>query len=92
MSIEHSPTRQPRYAFKISEFCEAHRISRGKFYELKAKGLAPRISNIDGVQVVMIEDAAAWRRERSEASAATISSPAPKLAHAEQYPQHERAE
>jgi hypothetical protein len=68
MSLEHSPTRSgiPRYAFKISEFCEAHAISRSKFYILKSKGLAPRITDLDGAQVITIEDAAAWRKERAE--------------------------
>ena len=88
MSLEHSPARSHvrRYAFKISEFCEAHRISRGKFYELKAKGLAPRITNVDGVQIITEEDAATWRRERSEESAFTTAAPAPNPA--EPSPQH----
>jgi len=74
MSLEHSPARGgvARYAFKISEFCEAHRISRGKFYQLKAKGLAPRITNVDGAQIITVEDAASWRRERADA---TVSAP-----------------
>jgi hypothetical protein len=77
MSLEHSPARSriPRHAFTISEFCEAHRISRSKFYLLKAKGLAPLIADVDGVQLIFDEDAAAWRRERAEASA--TASPAP---------------
>src|SRR5215471_6135168 len=72
MSLEHSPARGgvARYAFKISEFCEAHRISRGKFYILKAKGLAPRITDVDGAQIITVEDAAAWRRERAEEATA----------------------
>jgi hypothetical protein len=74
MSLEHSPARGgERYAFKISEFCATHRISRGKFYQLKAKGLAPRITDVDGVQIITVEDAAAWRRERAEE--ATASTP-----------------
>ena len=60
----------PRYAFKIAEFCVAHRISRSKFYILKSKGLAPRVTDLDGAQVIFEEDAAAWRRERAEAAAA----------------------
>jgi hypothetical protein len=72
MSIEHSPARSSvkRHAFKIAEFCEAHRISRSKFYLLKSKGLAPRITDVDGVQIITEEDAAAWRRERAEGAAA----------------------
>jgi hypothetical protein len=84
MSLEHSPARSrvPRHAFTISEFCEAHRLSRSKFYMLKGKGLAPRISDIDGVQLIFDEDAAAWRRERSEATGATAP-PAPADQHLE---------
>jgi hypothetical protein len=80
MSIEHSPARSSvkRHAFKIAEFCEAHRISRSKFYILKAKGLAPRITDVDGVQIITEEDAAAWRRERAEAAARLLKlSPEP---------------
>jgi hypothetical protein len=78
MSLEHSPARSgERYALKISEFCATHRISRGKFYQLKAKGLAPRITDVDGVQIITIEDAAAWRRERAEETAATTVAEAP---------------
>ncbi len=90
MSLEHSPARGgERYAFKISEFCATHRISRGKFYQLKAKGLAPRITDVDGVQIITIEDAAAWRRARAEETAA----PSPIAAEpAEQHLQQEPAE
>jgi hypothetical protein len=71
MSLEHSPARGgERCALKIAEFCAAHRISRSKFYILKAKGLAPRITDVDGAQIITVEDAAAWRRERAEAAAA----------------------
>jgi hypothetical protein len=67
MSLEQSPARGgERCAFKIAEFCAAHRISRSKFYILKAKGLAPRITDVDGAQIITVEDAARWRRERAE--------------------------
>jgi hypothetical protein len=71
MSLEHSPARSgERYAFKISEFCAAHRISRSKFYELKRIGKAPRITDCDGARIITVEDAEAWRRERSAETAA----------------------
>jgi hypothetical protein len=67
MSIEDSPARTGRrFAATISEFCVEHRISRSKFYILKNKGLAPRITDVDGKQIITDEDAAAWRRERAE--------------------------
>jgi hypothetical protein len=78
MSLEHSPARtNRRCAFTISEFCDAHRISRSKFYLLKAKGKAPRITDLDGKQIITDEDAAAWRRERSEETAPVATAPAP---------------
>jgi hypothetical protein len=79
MSLEHSPARGgERCAFTISEFCSAHRISRSKFYLLKNKGLGPRITDVDGKQIITIEDAAAWRRERAEETApCTVTAPAP---------------
>jgi hypothetical protein len=70
MSLEHSPARGgERCAFTISEFCNAHRISRSKFYILKNKGLGPRVTDVDGKQIITIEDAATWRRERAEEAA-----------------------
>ena len=81
MSLEHNPARGgERCAFKIAEFCAAHRISRSKFYILKAKGLAPRITDVDGAQIITIEDAATWRRERAEettAAAPIAGAPSP---------------
>jgi hypothetical protein len=66
MSLEHSPARSgERYAFRIDEFCSAHRISRAKFYLLKKAGKAPRIADVDGVQLITVEDAAVWRAERA---------------------------
>jgi hypothetical protein len=73
---EHTPP--ARCAFKIAEFCAAHRISRSKFYILKGKGLAPRVTDVDGAQIISVEDAAAWRRERAEeaSAAAPVTKPA----------------
>jgi hypothetical protein len=75
MSLEHSSARGgERCVFTISEFCNAHRISRSKFYLLKNKGLGPRVTDVDGKQIITIEDAATWRRARAEEASAA---PAP---------------
>ena len=31
----------PRAAFTVAEFCEAHRISQAKYYEMKKEGWGP---------------------------------------------------
>jgi hypothetical protein len=84
MSLDHSPARGriPHQAYTISEFCEAHRISRGLFYILKGQGLAPRITLLAGKQIITDEDAATWRRERSEASASPEPAEQPQRADA----------
>jgi hypothetical protein len=73
MSLEHSPARAGRAAFTIAEFCEAHRISRSKLYQLINAGIGPRIIKIGQKRIISAEAAAAWRAEReaqSEQSAA----------------------
>jgi hypothetical protein len=63
MSLEHSPARQGgRCAFTISEFCEEHRISRSKLYQLWGAGAGPRVMCVDSKKLISIEAAAEWRR------------------------------
>jgi predicted DNA-binding transcriptional regulator AlpA len=59
---------QPRLALTISEFCKSHGFSRGHFYKLKKRGIAPRTMRLGGRVVVSIEAAADWRREREAVS------------------------
>jgi len=54
----------PTHAFSIQEFCDAHRISRSKYYELKANGLTPDEMDLDGSTKISVEAAARWRAER----------------------------
>jgi hypothetical protein len=78
MSLEHSPARQrrnniaARAASTIPEFCEAHRISRTKLYDLWAAGKGPRKMRAgDGLSskvIITLEAAADWRREREAAT------------------------
>ena len=67
MSLEHSPARD-RAAYTISEFCDAHRISRGTLYNMWSKGGGPRWMNVRARRIITIEAAADWRAE-SEARA-----------------------
>lgn len=71
MSLEHSPARQAgRAAFTIPEFCDAHRISRSKLYQMWAAGTGPRIMRI-GTKVIITNEAAAdWRIEPEAATEA----------------------
>jgi hypothetical protein len=65
---------QSRAAYTINEFCDAHRISRGKLYQLWAEGIGPRWVNVGKKRIISVEAAAAWRieseRKATRASAA----------------------
>jgi hypothetical protein len=50
-----------RCAFTISEFCEAHRISRSKLYMLWREGTGPRTKSIGNKRIITAEAAAEWR-------------------------------
>jgi hypothetical protein len=69
MSLEHSPGRHIA-AYSISGFCDAHSISRSKFYDLMRQGLGPRLMDVDGAKRITAEAAADWRREREAAAGA----------------------
>ena len=57
-----------KQCFTVNEFCEAHRISRARFYEMLQQGSGPRILKCGSRTLVSIEAAAEWRR-RMEAAA-----------------------
>ena len=53
-----------RDAYNVSEFCEAHSISRGTYYNLRKDGLTPKEMKISKAGVRISREAAAeWRRE-----------------------------
>jgi len=54
----------PRAAFTVSEFCEAHRISQAKYYEMKKEGWGPVEMEVGRRRLISYEAAAEWRRER----------------------------
>jgi hypothetical protein len=71
MSLEHSPAKQTaRAAYTIPEFCESHRLSRGKLYQLWAAGTGPRFINVGVKKIITLEAAADWRRQMETEAAA----------------------
>jgi predicted DNA-binding transcriptional regulator AlpA len=59
-------------ASTVDEFCHAHRISRGTFYNLLKAGHGPSIMKVGSRTLVSAEAASAWRRrmEQSQTVAA----------------------
>jgi hypothetical protein len=58
----------PRGGFRFTEWCASYGFSRSHGYELMKKKKGPKMTDIDGVKVITVEDDAAWRRQRSAAS------------------------
>jgi hypothetical protein len=60
------PGGQPpaRAAFTVPEFCEAHRISQAKYYEMKKDGWGPVEMEVGRRRLISFEAAAEWRRKR----------------------------
>ena len=52
-----------RAAYTVNEFCDAHRISRSKLYQLWAAGVGPRFIKIGTKKIITLEAATVWRRE-----------------------------
>jgi hypothetical protein len=57
-------------AYSVDEFCARHRISPQLFYKLKPQGLMPVTFNVGTRVLISREAAAAWRRERENATQA----------------------
>jgi hypothetical protein len=53
-----------RAAFTVREFCEAHRISQAKYYEMKKEGWGPVEMEVGRRRLISFEAAAEWRRKR----------------------------
>ena len=60
------PKAEERDCFSIEEFCERHNISRGTFYNMRARGLGPKELHVFGRVLISKEAAEAWRREREQ--------------------------
>ncbi len=54
----------------VDEFCHAHRISRGTFYNLLKVGQGPAVMKVGARTLVSGEAAAAWRRRMEQQTAA----------------------
>lgn len=48
--------------FSIREFCDAHRISRSRFYEMIEANQAPTLMRVGHRVLISVEAAAEWRR------------------------------
>jgi hypothetical protein len=57
-----------RCAFSVDEFCEAHRISRAHYYNLRKLGLGPDEARAGDRVIITVEAAAHWRKQRTAAS------------------------
>jgi hypothetical protein len=55
----------PSHAFTVQEFCDAHRISRSQYYELKKLGRGPAETRALDKIIITQESAAAWRRKHT---------------------------
>jgi hypothetical protein len=47
--------------YTLQQFCRAHNISNGKFYDLMRKGIGPRTMKYGTRRVISVEEAARWR-------------------------------
>ena len=57
-----------RACFTLAEFCESHRISRSKFYQLVEQQIGPDLMRIGNKVLITAEAAARWRAEREAES------------------------
>ena len=69
-----APPLLERAAYTIREFCEAHRISKSTYYNLRKQGLGPdqcRGAELrpGGRVIITMEAAARWRRARERPTA-----------------------
>jgi hypothetical protein len=63
----------PRAAFTVPEFCDAHRISQAKYYEMKKEGWGPIEMEVGRRRLISSEAANVWRRERERATSSTAA-------------------
>jgi hypothetical protein len=63
-------------AYSIHDFCARHGISPQLFYKLKPLGLMPVTFSVGARVLISREAAAAWRRERENATQAALAATA----------------
>jgi hypothetical protein len=62
MNLEHAPARERGPGmYTVAEFCDTHRISRSRLYQLWRAGTGPRFTQLDGRRRITVEAAADWR-------------------------------
>jgi hypothetical protein len=54
------------FVFTVDEFLRSHKISRGKFYQMKKKGEGPDMIEIGRKRLIPAESAAAWRKRHTK--------------------------
>jgi hypothetical protein len=59
-------------AYSVSEFCNAHRISRAHLYNLWRRGEGPARMSAGRRRLVSVEAAALWRQQMESQAPATI--------------------
>src|SRR5437016_1380121 len=56
----------PKRSLSQDQFCWLENISRAKFYQLKKRGLAPTVTNIDGLLRISPEAREEWHERMAE--------------------------
>ena len=57
--------------YTVDEFCIAHKISRGHFYNLVGSGNGPTLMKVGRRTLISAEAAARWRSRMESAASAT---------------------
>lgn len=57
-----------RRGFTIDEWCDAWRICRASFYNMKKSGIAPRTIKIGSKVIIPLEADEEWQRQRQRAA------------------------
>ena len=65
-----------RQAWTIDEFCQAHAISRATFYNLRRRGVGPRVMHVGARRLVSDAAAAEWRQQMENAVEPKATEPA----------------
>jgi len=50
----------------LAEFCRDHKLCRASLYKLWHKGIGPRVIKIGRKNLITVEAAEQWRREREQ--------------------------
>lgn len=61
-----APTLLERAAYTIREFCQARRISKSTYYNLRKQALGPDEARVRDRVIITMEAAARWRRAREK--------------------------